>query len=99
MKASFFYGLFRLLPDSISKTEVVILRRIEKSNATPKFLTENPSTSLSVRIMMMAFITSKNNPRVIIVSGIVKRTNNGFIMELRNAKIQDTINAVIILST
>lgn len=88
-----------MLPDSISKTEVVILRRIEKSKATPKFFTANPSTSLSVRMIMIAFITSRNNPRVIMVSGKVKRTNKGFMMVLRKAKIQATIKAVMILST
>ena len=76
-----------------------MLSKIENTNATPKFLTENPSTSFSVRRMMRALITSRNKPRVIIVNGNVKSTRRGLIIELRNASTHATMSAVIMFWT
>jgi hypothetical protein len=70
-----------------------------KSKAHQKPLTENPSTNLSVKIIIPAFITSKNNPNEKMVMGMVKMVNMGFTIEFINANTKATNNEVIKLST
>ena len=47
----------------------------------------------------MALITSKNNPKVNSVTGIVSNTNTGFKKVLRSPKTNATHNAAIIFVT
>ena len=49
--------------------------------------------------MITALITSKKSPRVIIVTGIVKKTRIGFKKVFNKAKTTATISAVVKLST
>lgn len=49
--------------------------------------------------MIIAFITSKNNPRVKMVTGKVNKTKIGFTKKLSNAKTTATVNAVVNSST
>ena len=70
-----------------------------KINAHQILLTANPSISLSARRIIMAFIISKNRPKVTMVTGSVKITNMGFTKKFNKLKTTATITAVIKLST
>jgi hypothetical protein len=48
---------------------------------------------------MPAFITSRNNPRVNMVAGMVSRIISGLTTAFRNASTRATISAVVKLST
>lgn len=48
-----------------------------KSKASKKSETTKPSTNLSANKMIIALITNKNNPKVTIVAGSVKKTKSG----------------------
>lgn len=61
--------------------------------------TPKPSISLSPIKMITALITKRNNPNVIIVTGIVKNTNTGFKNVFNKASTMATIRAVEKLST
>ena len=61
--------------------------------------TAKPSISLSPKIIITALITKRNKPRVIIVTGMVKKTNIGFKKVFNRAKTTATIRAVVISST
>ena len=56
--------------------------------------TPKPSISLSPIKMITALITKRNNPNVIIVTGIVKNTNTGFKNVFNKASTMATIRAV-----
>ena len=64
-----------------------------KKSAVQKELTVNPSTSLSQSKIINALITSKNNPKVMTVTGKVKITRTGFTKRLSNPKTIATIIA------
>jgi hypothetical protein len=59
---------------------------IEAINAEKKPLTAKPGTKTEVKESIIAFITSKNNPKVRIVNGIVKIVKIGLINPLTNPK-------------
>ena len=63
------------------------------SNALQKLFTEKPGTNESHSIIIMAFITSKNNPSVSIVAGSVKSISMGFTKILSNPKTTATSKA------
>jgi hypothetical protein len=65
-----------------------------KINAQKKPSTLNPDTSLDASRIMIALITNRNNPRVMIVTGKVKITSIGFISRLRMANTIASIRAV-----
>ena len=67
--------------------------KILNSNAVQNPLTPKPSINLSASKMMQALMTKRNNPRVIIVIGIVKITRIGFTIKLSNANTTATIKA------
>ena len=54
-----------------------------------------PETNLSASSIMITLITKRKRPKVIIVRGSVKRTNNGFRIKLRTAKTNAKIIAVV----
>lgn len=61
--------------------------------------TAKPSINLSPIKIITAFITNKNNPKVTIVAGMVKKIKIGFKNVFNKAKTTATINAVEKLST
>ena len=61
--------------------------------------TLNPSISLSQIKIITALITSRKSPKVIIVKGIVRKTNMGFKNVFNIAKTTATIKAVVKPST
>ena len=63
------------------------------NNAVQKLETPKPSTSLSANRMIKAFITNKNKPKVIMVTGKVKIISNGFTRILSTARTTATIIA------
>ncbi len=72
---------------------------ILKNNAVQNESTANPPTILVHSKIMIAFITNKNSPKVITVTGKVKITNIGFINRFSNPKTIATIIAVVKLAT
>lgn len=58
-------------------------------------LTEKPSIKLSAKRIIIAFITNKNRPKVIIVIGKVKITKMGFTNRFNMDKTMATIIAVV----
>lgn len=58
------------------------------------FVTENPSINLSANNMIIALITSKNKPKVRMVTGKVNMTKIGFTIKLSIDNTTATINAV-----
>ncbi len=66
----------------------------EKSRAIPNPFTSKPSTSLSVITMMMALMTRRNKPKVMIVIGSVNNIKTGLINAFKKAIIQATISAM-----
>jgi len=65
-----------------------------KRRAHQKFRTLNPSTSLSINIIIQAFITQINSPKVRMVSGKVRKTMSGFIKIFTKPSRIATPNAV-----
>ena len=59
------------------------------------FATENPSINLSAKRIISPFITNKNKPKVMIVTGRVKMTKSGFTKRFKT----DNTNATIIADT
>ena len=70
-----------------------------KINAVQKESTAKPPTILVHNKIIIAFITSKNKPKVITVTGKVRITKIGFIKRLSNPKTTATITAVPKLAT
>ena len=64
-------------------------------SAHQKPSTLNPGINLSESRMMTALITSKNNPSVITVTGIVSKTRIGFTMALSKPSTSEKIIAVL----
>ena len=65
-----------------------------KSSAVQKESTLKPPTILVHNKIIMALITSRNKPNVIIVKGKVNSTNIGFMKRLSNPKTTATSSAV-----
>ena len=63
--------------------------------AVQKELTLNPNIKWSQSIIIIAFITNKNNPSVKIVTGNVNNTKIGFTKKFNNPKTMATVNAVV----
>jgi hypothetical protein len=72
---------------------------ILKNKAVQNELTAKPPTILVQNKIMMALITSKNKPKVTIVTGNVRITNIGFIKRFNNPRTTATITAVPKLAT
>ena len=74
---------------SLNKADLNIDNNTLNSNAEKKLVTTNPPTKLAAIKMMMAFITKRNNPKVTIVAGNVKKIKSGltnmFKMAMANA--------------
>lgn len=68
---------------------------ILKNNAVQKVSTLNPPTIFVHNKIINAFMTNKNNPNVIIVTGNVSITNIGLMNILSNPRTIATINAVV----
>ncbi len=79
--------------------EVVIDKIILKSNAHQKPLTKKPSISLLASKIIPALITSKNNPSVKMVNGMVSKTKTGFKNVLRKANTIAINSALVKLVT
>ena len=60
----------------------------------PNPFTSKPSTSLSVMTMMMALMTSRNKPKVMIVIGRVNNIKTGLINAFKKANTQATMSAM-----
>ena len=69
-------------------------KSILNKTAVKKLETAKPSISLSARRIIIAFITNRKSPKVIIVTGKVKRIKNGFIRRFNTDKTTATINAL-----
>lgn len=76
-------------------TDKIIL----KNKAVQKLETPKPSTRFEQSIIIAAFITNKNNPNVINVTGNVSSTSIGFTNKFNNPKTMATTIEVIKLST
>lgn len=72
-------------------------RIIENINACKKLLTKNPGTIYAANKISNAFITSENNPRVIIVKGSVISKMIGRINKFIAARITAKTKAAIIV--
>ena len=68
--------------------------RILNKIAVQILLTANPSINLSANRIIMALITNKNNPKVIIVIGKVNIINNGLTNTFKTDITAATITAV-----
>ena len=79
--------------------DCIIDNIILKSKATQKEVTSKPLTISEQNKIISALITSKNNPKVIIVTGNVNKTSMGFIKILSSPKTMATIIDVPKLST
>ena len=84
------YTLSVLIPSKEDNSDIIILNR----NAHQKPSTENPETILSANNIIIALITSKNNPKLNIVNGMVRSTSIGFRNPFSKASINATIIAV-----
>ena len=76
------------------KTEFIIERRTLNTSAHQKLSTEKPGISQSAKSTSKVFITSKNNPNVTMVIGIVRITSTGFTKTLRIANTAATTMAI-----
>lgn len=74
--------------------ELISVRTMLNINAYQKPATAKPSITQSVINMIMAFITSRNKPRVKTVKGMVSITRIGFTNVFNNDKIMATSKAV-----
>ncbi len=88
--ASFFYLAGVNPPNKEFKRDNIIL----KIRAHKKPSTEKPETIAAARYIMITLITNKNNPKVSIVTGIVRATRMGFNTALRSPNTIATIKAV-----
>lgn len=70
-------------------------KMILKNKAVQKVSTLNPPTIFVHNKIINALMTSKNNPKVIMVTGKVSITNIGLINILSNPRTMATINAVV----
>lgn len=65
-----------------------------KNNAVQKLSIPNPLTKFAQSIIIKAFTTNKNNPKVKIVTGKVNSTKIGFTNKLSNPKTTATTTDV-----
>lgn len=72
---------------------------ILKNKAVQNVSTAKPPTILVHSSIIMAFITNKNKPKVMNVTGNVKITKIGFIKRFNNPRTTATITAVAKLAT
>lgn len=79
--------------------EVVIDKIILKSKAHQKPFTKKPSINLLASKIIPALITSKNNPRVKMVKGMVNKTKTGFKNVFRKANTIAISKALVKLVT
>jgi len=69
------------------------------NKATQNPVTVKPSIRLSANRIINALITSKNKPKVTMVTGNVKIMSSGFMVTLNNAKTIATITALVKFTT
>lgn len=67
--------------------------RILKNSAHQKLSTEKPLINSSAKRIIIAFITSKNSPKVKMVAGNVKITKIGFTSKFKIESTMATIKA------
>jgi len=65
-----------------------------KKSAVQNELTEKPLMKWSQTIIINAFITNKNNPKVTIVTGNVNRIKMGFTKKFNSPSTMATVKAV-----
>jgi len=94
-----FLAEFYFLSVNEKRTDCASVSNKLNKSAHQKPSTVNPGTNLSTRSMITAFITSKNNPKVMRVAGSVKNTKMGFTSTLRSARTTATIKDVVKVST
>jgi len=82
----------------LSETEIIMVMTILNSIAHPKESIIKPCTNLWVNQTVNPFITNKNNPRVMRVTGILKKSKMGLTKKFNNPKTADTTRAVHKLS-
>jgi len=87
------YLPFSAVPKIRARTEFTMERMRLKSNAHQKFRTSKSLSKASATRMMQALMTSRNNPSVTRVAGIVSNTRIGFRKAFRNDKTSATIMA------
>jgi hypothetical protein len=88
-----------MVVELVPNIEAIMLRMILKSNAHQKPSTTKPGTILPINRIIRALITSRKNPRVMIVKGIVRNIRMGLIKVLMMARAIAIIRAVTKFST
>lgn len=78
-----------------NKNDLKIDSKILKNNAVKKPETAKPLTNLSANKIIIALITNKNKPKVIMVAGSVKNIKSGLTNIFNNAITMATIIAVV----
>lgn len=84
---------------SFSISEAVKETMKLKMSAVNQLLTENPEIRSSTKRMIRIFITSRNNPNVKTVMGMVSSTSKGLIKVFSNPNTNATRSAVSVLCT
>ena len=82
-------------PNIAFKTDCNNDKIILKNKAVKNVSTLNPPTIFVHNKIISALITSKNNPKVIMVTGNVRITNIGLTNILSNPRTMATISAVV----
>jgi len=80
-------------PDRLKRKLFNAVIKKENKTAHQKPSTVNPFKTPSAKKMIMAFITNKKRPKVIMVKGIVIITNKGLRVEFRMANTMATQKA------
>lgn len=81
--------------NSENKKDLNIDNKTLNNSAVKNPLTAKPDTNLLANNIITALITNKNNPKVTMVAGNVKNTNNGRTNIFSNEITTATITAVI----
>lgn len=85
---------YLLRPRFTPKIEFTILKIKLKNNADQNPLTENPGMISAANRIRIALIASRNNPKVKIVIGIVRKIKIGFMVKFNNVNNAATTSAV-----
>ena len=84
-----------MVVELVPKIDAMMLSMTLKSNAHQKPSTAKPGTNQAMSRMIRAFMTSRNNPKLKIVTGIVRKTSKGLRKVFRIASAMATIMAVV----
>jgi hypothetical protein len=88
-----------MVVELVPKNEAIILKMMLKSRAHQNPSTENPGTILPISMIINPLITSRKNPNVTMVTGIVRNTSTGLRKVLMIASAIATMMAVAKFST